>query len=80
MDVFTIIDNIAHIDAHTEIQATWCQTALHGDGTIDRVLNCWKLDEKPVASQLDEFARMIGDLWFDGIVTLSALTSIDTSV
>ena len=49
--------------------SVWCQPALHGDGTIDSVLNCWKLDEKPVASQLDNIARMIGDLWFDHVFT-----------
>ena len=58
VDVAPVVDDIAEIDAHAEFQRAVGHFFLHVDGAGDGLLDGGKLDQEPVAGQLDDAAGM----------------------
>src|SRR5262249_10921358 len=76
-DFAILDDDVAHVDADTQLDAVVGRHAgvaaghfaLHLDRAAQRVHHTAELDEQPVAGGLDEAAAMFGDLWIQELAT-----------
>ena len=79
VDVLAVVDDIAKIDPHAEIEWACRHTVLHGDGAPDGILDGRKLGQETIACMLHDASGMFRDRRVDNVGT-GSLPSGDSAV
>ena len=67
VDVLAVVDYIAEIDTHAEVEWARRQAILDDYGTLDGVLDRRELGQKTIARMLNNASGMLGDGRIDGL-------------